>query len=85
MGDAHYLTTWDKLLIPVSLKWKPDLIVVSAGFDRISGDPLRGMEVTPEGVAFLVRMLQQVQKKCVVALEGGESKGTKHINLSLSY
>lgn len=32
-GDADYLAVWDHILIPVAKEFRPDMIIVSAGFD----------------------------------------------------
>jgi acetoin utilization deacetylase AcuC-like enzyme len=74
--NERYLNIFRKILQPVALKFKPELIMVSAGFDIYKQDPLGGMEVTPEGFACLARVLMNVADACcrgrmVMALEGG--------------
>jgi len=32
-GDADYLAVWNHILIPVTKEFKPDIILLSAGFD----------------------------------------------------
>ena len=32
-GDADYVAAWDHILIPVAKEFKPDIILISAGFD----------------------------------------------------
>ena len=32
-GDADYIAVWDHILIPVAKEFKPDIILISAGFD----------------------------------------------------
>lgn len=32
-GDADYVAAWDHILLPVAKEFKPDIIIVSAGFD----------------------------------------------------
>jgi histone deacetylase 6 len=49
MGDSEYLACWNKILIPITKEFKPDLIIVSAGFDCAKGDPLGQMNLSPEG------------------------------------
>ncbi|KAJ3673101.1 hypothetical protein LUZ60_006475 [Juncus effusus] len=71
-GDADYSAVWDHVLIPVAERFEPDVILVSAGFDAASGDPLGGCCITPQGYA---RLLQKLKKfangKIVMVLEGG--------------
>ena len=65
-------------LIRRACRARPDLILVSAGFDIFSGDPLGGMKVTPRGFSYLTRILMDVADACsngriVLSLEGGYS------------
>ncbi|MDP2267986.1 MAG: histone deacetylase, partial [Deltaproteobacteria bacterium] len=75
-GNALYLDIFRNLLQPVALKFQPELILVSAGFDIYKHDPLGGMEVTTEGFAYLTRVLMNIADACccgrlVMTLEGG--------------
>ena len=45
------------LVLPVLDQFRPDLILVSAGFDAHERDPLAGMRVTAGGYARLTREL----------------------------
>ena len=74
--NALYVNIFRKLLQPVALKFRPQLILVSAGFDIYEQDPLGGMKVTPEGFACLTRVLMHIADACcqgrlVMTLEGG--------------
>ncbi|MBI2797191.1 MAG: histone deacetylase [Gemmatimonadetes bacterium] len=56
--------------------WRPDLVLVSAGFDSLAGDPLGGFTLRGEDVAHLTRgLVQRAEGWCdgrlVSALEGG--------------
>ncbi len=42
------------LLFPIIKEFKPDLIYVSAGFDSCRGDPLGGLDLLPEGYAYMI-------------------------------
>lgn len=75
-GDAEYVAIFQKVLKPMALEFKPDLILVSAGFDIYIGDPLGGMNVTPNGFAALTRTVMDMAEECcggrvVITLEGG--------------
>ncbi len=48
-GDAEYLAVYERILRPIALEYKPELVLVSAGFDPYVKDPLGGMEVTGDG------------------------------------
>ena len=71
MGDYEYLLVWRDILIPIAQEFAPDLIIVSAGFDACTGDPLGGLRVTPPCYGELTKQLLQVQSKMVILLEGG--------------
>lgn len=52
--------------------YAPDLIIVSAGYDAVVGDPLGGMNLSPELYGHLTdRMARLAKGKLVLALEGG--------------
>ncbi|MFC1821963.1 histone deacetylase [Thermodesulfobacteriota bacterium] len=75
-GDDEYVGIFEKILKPVALDFNPELVLVSAGFDIYSGDPLGGMNVTPKGFAGLTRSIMEVAASCcggkmVMTLEGG--------------
>ena len=71
MGDDEYLVLWEKLLMPVAQEFKPDLDLVSAGFDAARGD-MGECDITPEMFARLTRRLKTLANgKVVCALEGG--------------
>ncbi|OHE18572.1 MAG: hypothetical protein A2X96_00110 [Syntrophobacterales bacterium GWC2_56_13] len=74
--DAFYVRVFRDILSPIVLAFKPEIILVSAGFDPYVGDPLGAMEVTPEGFACMTRILLDLADECcggqmVLVLEGG--------------
>lgn len=76
VDDAQYVKIFRRILQPISMKFKPDLILLSAGFDCYFKDPLGGMKVTPDGFAYLTRVLMNIADSCcsgrmVATLEGG--------------
>lgn len=40
VSDGDYLTAWHMLVLPVAAEFRPDLILVSAGFDAVDKDPV---------------------------------------------
>lgn len=75
-GDGEYTAIFEEVCKPVSLEFKPELILVSAGFDTYAGDPLGGMEVSAGGFAGLTRTIMDMAEACcggkvVITLEGG--------------
>ncbi|MBN1366980.1 MAG: histone deacetylase [Dehalococcoidales bacterium] len=75
-GDHEYHTVFEKIIVPVAKRYKPQLIMVSAGYDIHWSDELAQMQVTTTGIADIVRFIKQLadefcQGKIVIALEGG--------------
>jgi acetoin utilization deacetylase AcuC-like enzyme len=75
-GDAEFAAIYRRLLTPVAAAIRPELILVSAGFDIHTSDPLGSMRVTPAGFKGLTRIiLEMARQTCagrvVFCLEGG--------------
>ncbi|MDY7031680.1 MAG: histone deacetylase [Thermodesulfobacteriota bacterium] len=75
-GNEEFAQIFSRILKPVCLQYKPQFILVSAGFDTYSKDPLGAMKITPDGFARLARILLEIceltcQGKLVFVLEGG--------------
>jgi acetoin utilization deacetylase AcuC-like enzyme len=76
LGDAEYLRVFDELIIPIGRAFKPQFIMVSAGFDCHWRDPLGEMQVTESGFTQMMRRIKRLAAECcdgklVAALEGG--------------
>ena len=88
-GDKEYISIFKNVLIPIARAYKPQLILVSAGFDIYHGDPLGDMQVTTDGFAALARILLSLayevcEGRLVFTLEGGyhvdgQAKGVGNI------
>ncbi len=77
-GDAEYDAIYGALVARILERFRPELILVSAGFDIAASDPLGGMEVTAEGFARIAaHLVNHAELLCkgriVFALEGGYS------------
>lgn len=75
-GDDTYREVFQKVLLPASDTFRPDFVIVSAGFDAHKDDPLASMGVTEEGYADLTRMVGSIarrhsQGRLLSCLEGG--------------
>lgn len=74
--DAIYLQAFQHILQPIAKSYNPDFILVSAGFDAHSKDPLGGMKVTENGFTEMTRMVVELADHCcdgrlALVLEGG--------------
>jgi acetoin utilization deacetylase AcuC-like enzyme len=76
MNDADYVHLFREVIVPVSRLFKPEIVLVSAGFDIHRSDPLGGMAVTEHGFAKMTRTLMDIAArdcggKVLFVLEGG--------------
>jgi acetoin utilization deacetylase AcuC-like enzyme len=74
--NGTFVSIFRSILEPIANAFKPELILVSAGFDTYYQDPLGGMRVTPDGFAAMARVLLNIADRCcsgrvVGVLEGG--------------
>jgi acetoin utilization deacetylase AcuC-like enzyme len=75
-ADLEYLQVFQDIVVPAAEKFRPEWILVSAGFDPHRRDPLGGMEVTEQGFGAMARtLLAQAGKfaegRIAFLLEGG--------------
>jgi len=75
-GDADYLRLMENDLLPRLEDFRPDILLVSAGFDAHESDPLGGMRLTDSGFERLTEPLVLfAEKHCggrlISFLEGG--------------
>jgi acetoin utilization deacetylase AcuC-like enzyme len=75
-GDAEYMRAFEEVLVPVTKRYKPQLILVSAGYDAHWADSISSMQLTTAGYAKMAAILKNLAdelcgSKLVFALEGG--------------
>ncbi len=71
-GDKELLEIYEKELPKAFHFFKPDILLVSAGYDLHESDPLASLNVTTEGIRKIVRtILDQADIPAVFFLEGG--------------
>lgn len=75
-GDDEYLAVYDAILRPIALEYRPELVLVSAGFDPFAKDPLGGMNVSAGGFGALASLIRSIAEetcggKVLLTLEGG--------------
>ena len=76
-GDEEFLSVLKEVIIPALERFQPGLLLVSAGFDSMRGDPLGNLSLTEKGVFLLSRELMafSLNREIPIAffLEGGYS------------
>jgi acetoin utilization deacetylase AcuC-like enzyme len=75
-GDAEYMRAFEEVLVPVVKRYKPQLILASAGYDAHWADSIASMQVTTTGYAKIAAILKGLaddlcRSRLVFALEGG--------------
>ncbi|KAL9462471.1 hypothetical protein AB3S75_000472 [Citrus x aurantiifolia] len=75
-GDTAMRTVFHEVIVPCAQRFKPDLILVSAGYDAHVLDPLASLQFTTGTYYMLAANIKQLAKdlcggRCVFFLEGG--------------
>ena len=75
-GDEDYQAVFNKTLVPAADNFKPDFVMISAGFDAHRDDPLASMGLTEAGYAHLTAIVAGIAKRyahgrILSTLEGG--------------
>jgi len=68
---AEYLPIFSQRVIPFLQDFKPDLLIVSAGFDANADDPLATMNLQPQDYGGFTELCLGVTSKILFGLEGG--------------
>jgi acetoin utilization deacetylase AcuC-like enzyme len=74
--DSDYEFLYDKVVVPILRQFRPQLILVSAGFDAYRDDPLGGMRLSADAFRRLTLRLMAVadefaDRRLVAITEGG--------------
>ena len=77
-GRAEILGAMQTVLLPAATRFRPDLIMISAGFDSRLGDPLGQFKLVDEDFRDMTRLLLELAEgtcegRLVSVLEGGYS------------
>jgi acetoin utilization deacetylase AcuC-like enzyme len=75
-GDDEYRAVFLKSLVPTADVFKPEFVIISAGFDAHKDDPLASMGLTEDGYADLTGIVAGIAKRhaggrILSSLEGG--------------
>jgi acetoin utilization deacetylase AcuC-like enzyme len=74
--DDDYRVAFEEVVLPVVRQFRPDLLLVSAGFDAHERDPLGGMRLTTGAFGAMTASLRRVAEECcggriALVTEGG--------------
>ncbi|MGB7057296.1 MAG: histone deacetylase [Geitlerinemataceae cyanobacterium] len=68
---ADYQPLFEQEIIPFLQNFQPDLLIVSAGYDANTDDPLAGINLQPEDFGIFTQYCLQITRRIVFGLEGG--------------
>jgi len=79
-GDAEWLDALEQRVLPALEDFRPQFVLVSAGFDAHALDPLSGTRVTEDGFRRMTRAVKELASqtadgRVVALLEGGYQLG----------
>jgi acetoin utilization deacetylase AcuC-like enzyme len=75
-GDDEYSRVYDEIVLPVAARLRPEIILVSAGFDAHWRDQLASMQLSVGGYSAILRRIKTLADefcngRIVLSLEGG--------------
>ncbi|KAA0007575.1 MAG: histone deacetylase [Thermoplasmata archaeon] len=70
-GDETVTFLLDEVFLPIAEQFKPDLVIVSAGFDSHYLDQLGGLSLSADCFAEIIKKFKGVQSRILCSLEGG--------------
>ena len=69
-GEERYLKAFTDEIVPALERYKPELLIISAGFDAHKDDPIGGMRLTEQSFGMMTRLVRDIAP-VVSVLEGG--------------
>jgi acetoin utilization deacetylase AcuC-like enzyme len=75
-GDLEYIEVFETIFYPAALRFAPEFVFISAGFDGHMDDPLTNLQLSPNGFSKITQVVKELaEKTCegriVSVLEGG--------------
>jgi acetoin utilization deacetylase AcuC-like enzyme len=89
-GDTEYLSVFQDVLTPLAMRFKPDLVLVSAGYDPHWQDTISSIMLTTTGFARLAKVIRTFsQEVCegrmVFTLEGGYNRSALAYSVAATF
>jgi acetoin utilization deacetylase AcuC-like enzyme len=86
-SDAKWLDDFRSLFLPVARDFRPDFVLISAGFDAHEADPLAQLNLTEEAFAEMTKEMKTLsrefcQGRLLSVLEGGYNLGALGASVS---
>ncbi len=79
-SDDIYIEFLDEVVMPVVKEFKPEFVLISAGFDAYKGDPITSMNLSSYGYSYAFLKALEIASissagRLVASLEGGYGEG----------
>ena len=71
IGSIEFRKYFDDLVYKFIQNSKPDLIIISAGFDAHYRDPLASINLTANDFSYMTKRLLEIKPQLLIGLEGG--------------
>jgi len=71
LARDRYLGALNEAVDRATGGWTPDLVIISAGFDAMAGDPLAAFTLEPEDYGKWIATWSQIGAPIAMVLEGG--------------
>jgi len=66
-----YQPLWERKILPFLTNFSPDLLIISAGYDANTNDPLASVNLQPEDFGLFTEYCLGITKRIMFGLEGG--------------
>jgi acetoin utilization deacetylase AcuC-like enzyme len=75
-GDGVYRGAFERVILPALADYRPEIVLISAGFDASARDPLADMALSADAFGWMARELRKIADqfadgRILLALEGG--------------
>jgi acetoin utilization deacetylase AcuC-like enzyme len=75
-GDEEFVAIVQSVVVPVLRSYKPEFVLLSAGFDAHARDPLGALGITEQGYGDMLKLLMDAagevcSERLILTLEGG--------------
>ena len=70
-GSTEYSPIFDEQVFPFIQNFRPDLLIISAGFDAHRNDPLAGINLEADDFVYMAKRCLEIQPNLLLGLEGG--------------
>jgi acetoin utilization deacetylase AcuC-like enzyme len=90
VGDREYLRIFNEVIAPAAKRYKPDLMLVSAGYDAHWKDTISNINLTTTGYARIARIIKGIADECcdgrmVCTLEGGYHRAALAFSVAATF